>query len=407
MIDKLVIQIPFSAFAVNGSYNSESDKHCSPWTRKGIFEVIPKFLPFKKGAKEIYTDENGKLCADDIYCPWESLGTDHGGLALKAFHQGNGMLPWPYLEIKCSPAKLVQAHNVYGTDDPAPCVHNMLTVLATHYPDLVFADNFVGSRSTLDMAEARITEIDITYSVRVPSESHRRALITVLSKTSQGQTKNRGDSYQTTVYFGSKNSRLKKIKVYLKGPEIDNDFENRKRKKMVLPHSSVVAAAQELVRFELTIKKDWFERRRIPTRLAEFIEYFSSDVREIRSVYNEGMKDLFKSMSGEVMTVTDEKKVFVLLEKFHGDTRGRVARLMGFYQALKSVGFDDLKKQYPERTFRRYVKELEMCGFGRAHLCSLHVTKGNTVVHFPTIVELGTLGEPAPDHYTYPLLEIA
>ena len=107
------------------------------------------------------------------------------------------------------------------------------------------------------------------------------------------------------------------------------------------------------------------------------------------------------------MTITDDKKVLNLLGKFHGDTRGRVARLMGFYQALKSVGFDTLKSQYPERTFRRYVTDLEMCGFGRAHLCSLHVTKGNTVVSFPTIVQLGTLGEPCPDNYRYPVLSLA
>lgn len=396
MIDKLVIQIPFSMFAVAGSYNDESDYWCSPWTRKGIFEVIPAYLPFKQGAKEIYTDTSGRLCADEIYCPWESLGTDHGGLAVKAFHKGNGKLPWPYLEIKCSPAKLVQAHNVYGTDDPKPCIENMLYVLTQHYPDLLN-----GGTPVLNMSEARLSEIDITYSVSVPLEAHRRALIDVLRHTSKGQTKNRGDSYESTVYFGTKDSRLKKIKVYLKGPEILNDIEKRKRKKMTLPDPSVVEAAKSLVRFELTIKKDWLERRRFPTRLQDFSRFFSSDPAALRSVYNEGMRDLFGSMSGEVVTVTSDREVMEKLEVVHGETRGRVARLMGFYQALKSVGFEALKAQYPDRSFRRYIQDLELAGFNRAHLCSLHVNKGNTIVAFPTLVKLGTLGEPAPEDYVY------
>ena len=400
MIDKLVIQIPFARFAVSGVYADESDKECSPWTRQGAFQVIPAYLPFKRGAKEVYYDEKGKLKADDLYCPWESLGTDHGGLAIKAFDRGNGMLPWPYLEIKCSPAKLVQAHNVWGTDDPEPCVTNMLAVLTSKYPDLMGC----GGLPVLNLADARVSEVDITYSVRVPGESKRKALIDVLRHTSKGQTKNRGDSYESTVYFGSKDSRLKKIKVYLKGPEILRDLEARKKKKQVLPHESVVKAAQDLVRFELTIKKDWLERRRLPTRLRDFIRFFSNDPAQLRTVYNTGMKDLFSAMCGEVLTVTSDKQVMEKLEVVHGETRGRVARLMGFYQALKSVGFEALKDQYPARSFRRYVADIEACGFTRAHLCSLHENKGNTVVAFPQVVQLHNLGEPAPDWYEYPRL---
>lgn len=401
MIDKLVIQIPFANFAVTGSFDDDSDRYCQPWTRKGLFQVRPEFLPFKRGAKELYTDESGNLCADDIYCPWESLGTDHGGLAVKPYHEGNGMLPWPYLEIKCSPAKLVQAHNVYGTDKVAPCVKNMFAVLVQHYPDLLCPDT---GKPFLDTEYARISEIDITYSVRVASKTHQEALMDVLRHTSKGQTRNRGDAYQSTVYFGSKNSRLKKIKVYLKGPEILRDVEARSRKKMVLPPKQVVEDAQSLVRFELTIKKDWLERRRLPTNMLDFIERFDSDPALLRTVYNEGCRDLFDSMIGEVLTVTDEKQVMKALDKVHGETRGKVARLMGFYQSLKAVGYDALKQQYQERTFRRQISDLEAAGFSRAHLFSLHVNKGKTVISFPQVVRLDSLGEPAPAGYRYPSL---
>ena len=56
--------------------------------------------------------------------------------AVKVFHQGNGFCGWPYIEIKCSPAKLVQGHNIYGFDDLGFSVNNMIWLLNEKYPQL-------------------------------------------------------------------------------------------------------------------------------------------------------------------------------------------------------------------------------------------------------------------------------
>jgi len=397
MIDKLVIQIPFSFAAVRGQGLPDEKPVLlsNPWTIPGVFRVDPEKLPFKKGARELVRTENGEWKAEEIFCPWESIETSHAGLAIKPFHEGNGKLCWPYLEIKASPAKLAQGHNVYGTDRVRPCVVNMLHILTQQYPDI---------RDLLNIRDARISEIDITYSVSIPFEQHRQGLIDALRHASKGQTKNRGDSYESTVYFGSKRSRLKKIKVYLKGPEVQRDLEERKRRKRPLPPGHVVQLAHNLVRFELTLKKDWFERRAMSVNLADFIETFDTDFTMIRKVYDEGCKDLFEALQGEVVKVTSDKDVMNALERVHGETRGRPARLMGFYQALKAVGYDNLKTQYPERSFRRYITDLEAAGFSRVHLCSLHETQGATVIAFPQLVTATMLEEPAPSDYVYALL---
>lgn len=400
MIDSLVIQIPFS-FAVvrgRGALDCPPVLVSDPWLMDGVFSVDPSLLPFRKGAKEVIKNADGILIAEDIFCPWDSLPSSHSGLAVKPFLVGNGKLCWPYLEIKASPAKLAQGHNVYGTDLVMPCVINMLSVLFQHYPDI---------EPILNLMDARLSAIDITYSVSIPFEKHRQALIDALRHCSKGQTKNRGDSYESTVYFGSKNSRLRKIKAYLKGIEILRDLEDRKRKKLTLPSSDVIQLAQDLVRFELTLKKDWFERRLIPTNLFEFARMCDSDPSLIRQFYETGMKDLFDSLYGEVIKVTNDSDVHNALEAAHGSTRGRVARLMGFYQGLKGVGFEQLKTQYPERTFRRYVSDLEIAGFSRVHLCSLHETKGTTVIAFPQLVTATMLTDFAPPGYVYPDLNAA
>jgi len=399
MIDKLVIQIPFSPAVVRG-YGRADDMPVllsTPWLTEGVFSVPASRLPFPTAARELSWDGE-QWQPEEIYCPWESIATSHAGLAVKPYLEGNGKLAWPYLEIKASPAKLVQGHNVWGTDRVGPCVRNMLGVLCGKYPAI---------GDMIDIQYARITEIDITYSVRIPFEAHRQGLLDVLRSTSKGQTRNRGDAYQSTVYFGSKTSRLRKIKVYLKGPELEREIEERKRRKLPLPGSDVVTTAQDLVRFELTLKRNWFERRNISVYLFDFIEWLDSDYSQIRKVYNEGMKDLFSALCGEVVTVTSDKDVMTAIDRVHGETRGKTARLMGFYQALKSVGYEMLKTQYPARSFRRYVSDLEAAGFSRAHLCSLHETQGNTVIAFPQLVTIDMLEEPAPDDYAYPLLDIA
>lgn len=400
MIDKLVIQIPFSYSVVRGQAPMDHKPILlsDPWTTEGVFTVDPKKLPFKKSAKFLDTDDQGNLKPEEIFCPWDSVASSHSGLAIKPFLEGNGKLVWPYLEIKASPAKLVQGHNVYGSDRVGRCVRNMLFTLFSAYPDVA---------DLLNISDARISEIDITYSVRIPFEHHRKALIDALRHVSKGQTKNRGDSYESTVYFGSKRSRLRKIKVYLKGPELQRDLEERKRKKLPLPPGEVVQMAQDLVRFELTLKKDWFERRRISVNMLDFVDRFDSDFSELRRCYDEGCKDLFEALCGEVVTVTDDKDVMMKLEAAHGETRGRPARLMGFYQGLKAVGYEALKGQYPERSFRRYMTDLEAAGFSRAHLCSLHETKGHTVIAFPQLVTAKMLEEPAPAGYEYPDLAAA
>lgn len=398
LCDKLVIQIPFLLRCLNVRFDNPLEANKRPWDMIGVFTVKTEFIIFKKSAKEVFLKDDGSLHAEDIFCPWDSLKSSHSGLAIKPFICGNGKQSYPYLEIKCSPAKLAQGHNVFGTDNIYQCIQNMLTVLCQYYPNIT---------NVLDFEHARISEIDLTRSCIVDNPLHQRAVIDLLSKTSKGQTRNRGDAYQTSVYFGSKNSRHKKIKVYLKGPEILHDIQGRKKHKLSIPDQSIIDLAQKLIRFELTLKRDWLENRRINTYLKPFIAHSDSEPDFLTNLYNDGMKDLFESLQGESMTLTNDNDVYKQIDKYYSDTRGKTARLMGFYQSLKAVGYENLKLQLPERSFYRQIKDLENAGFSRAHLCALHQNSGGQVIYFPQIIKIESLGNFCPPGYEYPLLSIA
>lgn len=403
MIDKLILQIPFARSWVTGRSESPEDLgHPEPWDRKGAYRVDLHKLPFKRAASdidvEVSADGTFQYKEVDLYCPYESVPSSHGSMSLKVFDQGNSLQNWPYIEIKCSPAKLVQGHNVWGWDDIGLAAENMLVVLHARYPWLFggFTDKRSGHGVVIDVDHIRVAEIDITYSVRVPNPKHRQAFITLLQTLSKGQTKARGDSYQTTAYFGSKRSRLRKVKVYLKGPEIENDNGTRKRQGQDPIPADVAALASDLVRVEATIKSEWMNRRGMITNLKTLTRYVNSTPGWYRKVFADATKDLWQALEGQEIKVMNDDNVLKAITEVHSGTRGKPARVFGFYQALRAVGYEALKSQYPESTFRRLVTELEMSGFSRANIQALHTESSTTVVQLPTVINLESLGEPRP-----------
>ena len=404
MIDSLTLQIPFAPSWVD-SNGCELEKIApDPFTRDLVCSVNPQYLPNIVGAKDIsYTREGIKV--EELYCPWESLKSSHAGMALKVFFAGNGACKWPYVEIKCSPAKLVQGHNIYGFDDLRFAATNMLNILNNVYPEFLAGYEVLEDRGALlDIEKTRVSSIDITYSCLIESEKERFAFIDFIRSISKGHTKNNSNSYDSTVYFGSKSSRLKKIKVYLKYLEVLADNKQRQKQSKSLIPEQLVKLSEKLVRIEATAKKEWFERRGINTNLFKMIDKFEQSENFYWAVFSEITKDLFSALDGQEIKIMNDDKVYAAIDKIHGETRGKTARLFGFYKALKAVGFEEYKRQMPDSTFRRNISELEMCGFSRAHLCALDRP---VIIQLPTIIKIKECHEPSPADYDYKKFRIA
>ena len=97
----------------------------------------------------------------ELYHPFESLPSWHSGVAVKFFDTAMNCLP--YVSLNASIAKIGQGHNVYGHDNLYAGVVDMLSVLKETYPVLW---------SCLDIENARLSRIDITYSAKLPSRNH-------------------------------------------------------------------------------------------------------------------------------------------------------------------------------------------------------------------------------------------
>lgn len=89
---------------------------------------------FKMAARHVERLETGVFEAQDLYAPYDSLPSSYSGLAVKFFDKCT--LSDPYVEIKASPAKLLQGHNVYGGESVGNAACEMLGILFQSIPEL-------------------------------------------------------------------------------------------------------------------------------------------------------------------------------------------------------------------------------------------------------------------------------
>ncbi len=163
----LKISVPFKCdFLLKSEQNSSGEtvsyvdiKECS---RRGI-GLEAKVVHFTGDSA---LDE---LEVADLRHPYQSLPTSFTGMAFKIF-QGTPLRD-ACVELKASPAKILQGHNVYGSTRIITGAYEMLMALYNAYPS--FAD-------MLDFQAATLDAIDCTFSARAKNELQAKQVINQL-----------------------------------------------------------------------------------------------------------------------------------------------------------------------------------------------------------------------------------
>lgn len=341
MIDKLVMRCPF---------RSPND-----------FDLERLEIPLQASI-----DTDGEIYG--LRHPWESIPSSFTDLAFKVFDRTEDHEP--FIEIKASPAKLMQGHNVYGSDDLRECALALMEVFCMGYPAVFEA---------LDYAEWEVVETDVTYHSWADSEHQAGEFLRALAQVSKGQTKNR-TGYDSTAYFGKKNSRLKKLRVYVKLLEVLDFIESEKRRgdpRKLLQYypDELLEWCKGMIRWEASLKKRWFERRGIPTKLLELVKVFNPEV-----YWQEAMTDLFRALEGKHMRVVRDEDVrnelrakFPTVNTKTGNiTYGMADAAYRTYRSIKHDGWIEVLQSMSRSSFYRHVDMLSECGYARAYLQNLH-----------------------------------
>lgn len=415
--------------------------------------------------------DDGGFDVEDLSHAWESLPSSYTPMAFKVFHQSLGKRLMPGVEIKASPAKLLQGHNVFGPTSIRLGAEVMIKWLAGSYP-LLWA--------RLDFRAIECYALDCTYSARMPNEQTALQVIQFMRGVSNGQTRNRGDDYQTTAYWGAKEGRLRKIKAYLKGPEFlleldkvlkaargascdperRQDLDNahvrqfklfRRDSRMPMPILSASRTlkvlqderlqefAKLLLRVEATVMHRWLERRQIPTNLWALCDHQEALAVEgrcfIQECFNAATAELFAAFEGMTMKrIDDEKVLAALLEKFTKEGKGKWTKaradhvtgaiipriftpgkasdsyarnLFRTYRSIKDYGWEETMDSMARRTFYDHVRDIESSGLSKAMLQNLK--EHDNVRNVVPVLQLIHIdfASQRPDWYVEPSVEAA
>ncbi|MBS4052460.1 MAG: hypothetical protein KGZ69_14850 [Methylomonas sp.] len=391
MIDMLVLRCPFrQVFQVSETENGV------PVVREVLRDVVS--LSHLRIPLESSLDSFGEEVA--LTHRWESIPSSLSTMAFKVFDfrdsfKKDADVQDFFIEIKASPAKLTQGHNLFGSDNIWDCAESMIHLLIDTYPHLI---------EYLEQKHWTVEQVDITYHSWCKTENEALQFVNALQNVSNGQTRAR-TGYAGTAYFGKSNSRIKKIKVYVKLLEVINQLDKLKRKgsKAVEQYTNdLMDWAKGMVRWEVSLKSRWFQRRGIDNNLFVLCKVFDA-----QRYWKEGTADLFKALEGKEMRIIRDEEIEKKLKEQFPTVNARTGKITygqansayRVFRSLKSEGWIETKRTTGDGTFKRAVEMLGSIGLSKAVLQNL---KGDglkcEVIPFIRYVEVN-FGEQFPPFY--------
>jgi len=398
MLDHLCINIPFES----SFYSVDTEG------RYFFIDVDPHSLEIPLASRSVNKNDDGSISASALFHPFESVPTHYTGMALKVFFDSAYE---PYVQIKASPAKLMQGHNVFGSDNIEQGAMEMLGFLDMAYPLL--------SRM-LDVPKAWVSHIDVTYSARLKDQDTAKKVLQFLSNVSNGQTRLSNKRYDSTVYWGGHTSRLVNHKCYLKYDEFMAQFEEQKKLSLfnnksamrvvqVMSDSRLINWTVGLARFESRLKKRWLERAGVPVNLFELIRFQRQNPNLLQTLWTKATSNIFDALRGQSMKLTDDSSVYraietseIVMTKSGKVSQTKVRNLFAMFCLIREKGVEDVKSKYGKSQFHNLISQLCECGFSKAYLQNLHDEKASNIIPFMKLVEID-FNQQLPDWYEEPL----
>jgi II/X family phage/plasmid replication protein len=398
MIDMLVLRCDFQRVQ-----NSNSDFPDFIWPD---FQLAALGIPLEQSI-----DADGDI--SNTRHPWESIPSSYESMAFKVFDHRYDPLDTFYIEVKASPAKLMQGHNIFGSCDIYDCTMYLLELLCMTYLQVF---------ERLNHKSWSLSQIDVTYSTRAKDNSECRSFINALHNVSFGQTKSR-TGYDGTAYFGKKSSRLKKIKVYSKWSEVQEIIKKNLRRtdgeilnEVYTP--DLLAFAVGLIRWEVSLYHRYFERLGISTLLSDIFKEKTFTPEKLQTYWKIGTLDLFKSLKGQTMKTLNTIEIKDQLRaKFSktSDKTGKVSTVLAdsayrTYNDIQRDGFLVTMESMSKTTFYRQLTMLTECGLSRAALQNMNgLNDGAQIIPFVRFIEVNfceqyppNYQQPAPKHVYQP-----
>jgi len=414
VIDFLKLSIPFKTEHILVCKDGETS-----FLKETLIEIA-KRTGLKLRAGNVTFEIDGDLDVAELSHPYEAIPSHFGSLAMKVFNGSDRMKTPPYIELKASPAKLLQGHNVFGSTNLDVCCFVMLKTFCEALPELY---------EMTDTENTMIDWIDVTYSAHIPSEMMQKQVISFLQNVRAGQTKKTryNREYETTAEWNS-GSEHRVLKVYLKGAElqkrlseIQSELKRTPNKQNllnvlnVLSNPNLIEFSKQCVRFEARLKQRYLDKYRIPRKLCDLIQYQRQYEKQgkslIKDLWQDAFNDIIQAVGESKMNVYNRDNIQKLLKKqyYTVTPKGNISyakadRLFGFYKNLLTYGYLETQSEMDRKTFWRHEKDLLAVGLTKAQLQNLKAHERHNIIPLMKLVEIDFSCQ-RPDWYVEPTLE--
>ncbi|EXD55475.1 phage/plasmid replication family protein [Acinetobacter baumannii 796380-2102] len=346
--------------------------------------------------------DDGTTTTGELYHPFESLPSDYTDMAMKFYtHTINRT---PYVEIKASPLKLLQGHNVYCFESIELGSDHMLGMLLEAFPQLA---------PILDLANTEVLHLDTTYLFRLPHQNMVQPTLDYMANLASGHRKARQIKYENYITWGNDGASIR-TKAYGKFEEVKSQLHKLQKqadkgcmrsKSLVIAMNDALPFANAVLRLEARICKTYLTKNGYPSNLFQLIKLQHEQPELLLRLWHVAFDPILKTMEGEYMNFASDDELEALLKsklvtytKKGNPSYTKAYNAFDFYRSLRIDGYKKVKSRHLESRFYKRERELISCGISRSHLQNLHKNPNGKVIPFVRLFELKMADQLPPDY---------
>lgn len=356
--------------------------------------------------RHVSKNDDGETITGELYHPYESLPSDYTDMAVKFYT--NTMNTHPYVEIKASPLKLLQGHNVYGFESIELGAFHMIGMLLEAFPKLA---------PILDLERAEVLCLDTTYIFRLPHQNMVQPVLDYMANLASGHRKARQIKYDNYITWGNDGAsvrpkaygKFEEVKAQLNKAQKQADKGCMRSKSLVMAMHDALPFANAVLRLEGRITKTYLSKNGYPTNLYQLIKLQHEQPELLLRLWHVAFDPILDTMKGKYMNFSSDGEVLDLLRsnlvtttKTGKPSYTKANNAFKFYSLMRQVGWVKTKELYNERTFYDSLNNLLNVGISKSHLQNLHKNPNGKVIPFVRMFEL-KMCDQYPADYQLPV----
>jgi II/X family phage/plasmid replication protein len=352
--------------------------------------------------RHVSKTDDGQTITGDLYHPYESLPSDYTDMAVKFFT--NTMNALPYVELKASPLKLLQGHNVFGFESLQLGSEHMLGMFMEAFPKLT---------AILDFENTEVLALDTTYLFRLPHQNMVQPVLDYMANLASGHRKARQVKYENYISWGNDGASIRP-KAYGKFEEVKSQLNKIQKqadkgcprsKSLVLAMLDALPFANAVLRLEARITKTYLTKNGYPSNLFELINLQNETPELLLRLWHVAFDPILDTMRGKHMNFSSDGEILDLLKsqlvtytKTGKPSFTKANNAFKFYSLIRQIGLNPVKKLYSESQYYKCLNSLLECGISKSHIQNLAKNPNGKVIPFVRMFELKMCDQTPVDY---------